>query len=269
MSKYHFLPRLDRFTWLGFFLFSVVLAGWLYFAPPGLLGKADAIGYAVCHRITVRSFLLGERQLPLCARCSGMYIGALVGILYQLRKGRKGGFPPRKILIALGFLVVVFGVDGVNSYFHLFPNFSGLYEPSNFLRLLTGTGMGVGMVVVLIPIVHQTFWQTWDPEPAVNNWRDLLILLAAALAASGLLLTGNPLLLYPLALLSAATVLVILGLIYTIVWLMLFKKENAFTNFGELIGYLAFGFGTALLQVFLIDIFRLFITGTWNGFNFS
>lgn len=36
-------------------------------APGGLLDKADKVGYAVCHRITIRSFLIGERQMPLCA----------------------------------------------------------------------------------------------------------------------------------------------------------------------------------------------------------
>jgi hypothetical protein len=48
---------------------AVLLAG-LWATPPGLLGKADAIGYAVCHRIDLRSFHLGDRQLPLCARCT-------------------------------------------------------------------------------------------------------------------------------------------------------------------------------------------------------
>ena len=48
---------------------GLILFGWLAYTPPGLLGKADAIGYSVCHRIAVRSFMLGDRQVPLCARC--------------------------------------------------------------------------------------------------------------------------------------------------------------------------------------------------------
>jgi uncharacterized membrane protein len=269
MSDHRFSFRINRFSWLGLIFLTAILSGWLYFAPPGLLGKADAIGYAVCHRIQVRSFQFGQRQLPLCARCSGMYLGALVGILYHLKAGRKGGLPPRKILAALGLLLVVFGVDGTNSYFHLFPNFTGLYEPNNIIRLFTGTGMGVGMAALLMPIMHQTFWQVWDPEPALKQWHDLFFLLAAALAVSSLLLTENPLLLYPLALLSAATVIVILGLIYTILWITIFKKENIFNRLSEIYGFLTFGFGTAIMQIFLFDIARLILTGTWNGFNFS
>ena len=34
----------------------LVFTGWLMNTPPGLLGKLDAIAYAVCHRIAARSF---------------------------------------------------------------------------------------------------------------------------------------------------------------------------------------------------------------------
>jgi uncharacterized membrane protein len=263
------LPNLDRFTIIAFLALIALLFGWLYFAPPGLLGKADAIGYAVCHRILVRSFMFGERQLPLCARCSGMYLGALTGIVIQFFCGRRSGFPPTKILIVLGVFLGLFGIDGVNSYLHLFPNIPGIYEPNNYLRLFTGTGMGVGMAAVLIPVLHQTYWSHCDPSPIIKGWREFLPILAVSLVASALLLTDNPLLLYPLAILSALTVVLILGLIYSMVWMMLFKKDNTFKTWNEIIGFLAAGFALAIFQIFAIDIIRFYFTNTWNGFNFS
>ncbi len=253
---------------LALLLLIAVVSSWLYFAPPGLMGKADAVGYAVCHQIESRSFHMGERPLPLCARCSGMYIGAFVGILFQWMNGRKAGLPPKRILVALGFLVILFAIDGINSYIHLIPNIPGLYEPNNILRLVTGTGVGVGMALILIPIIHQTYWVDWDPASNISRWGEFFAILGSALAVSGLLLTGNPLLLYPLALISASTVLFILGMIYSIVWVMIFKKENQFATWKEVIPYLAFGFSTAVLQVFAIDIARLIVTGSWNGLNF-
>ncbi len=79
---------------------GLLLFGWLLNTPPGLLGKADAIGYAVCHRIDLRSFHLGDRQLPLCVRCSGMYLGAMLGLAYQaLTRPRAGGFPQRSVWV--------------------------------------------------------------------------------------------------------------------------------------------------------------------------
>src|SRR4030067_1376746 len=77
---------------------GLLFLGWLFNTPPGLLGKADAIGYAVCHRIDLRSFHLGDRTLPLCARCTGMFLGALVGLVYQAVIGkRRIGRPPRGV----------------------------------------------------------------------------------------------------------------------------------------------------------------------------
>jgi hypothetical protein len=197
-----------------------------------------------------------------------MYTGAFIGFLFQVLKGRRGGFPKMRFLIALGVLLGLFGIDGVNSYLHLFPNFPALYEPNNIFRLLTGTGVGVGMAVVLMPIVHQSLWVDWNPEPAIGTWLDLVILLVSAVAVSALMLTENPLFLYPLALISSATVLMILGLIYTIIWVMVFKKENSFSKWFDVIGYLGLGFGLAILQILGIDLVRLIFTGTWNGFNF-
>ncbi|MEI8132311.1 MAG: DUF2085 domain-containing protein [Leptolinea sp.] len=268
MQPHRNLPTFDRFTWIALLALAALLFGWLYYTPPGLLGKADAVGYAVCHRIEARSFLFGERQLPLCARCSGMYLGALTAIIIQFFHGRRSGFPPLKFLIVLGIFVIFFGIDGVNSYLHLFPNMPGIYEPNNFLRLLTGTGMGVGMGAILVPLLHQTYWSHCDPSPIIHEWRVFLPILAASLVVSGLLLTGNALLLYPLAILSAATVLLILGLIYSMVWMMLFKKDNTFRAWKEIFGYLAAGFALAIFQIFAIDIVRFYFTNSWNGFNF-
>ena len=84
---------------------ALLLLGWLLNTPAGLLGKADAIGYAVCHRIDVRSFHLGDRPLPLCARCSGMYLGAGLGLIYQsIFSRRHTGTPPLRVIVPLGLM---------------------------------------------------------------------------------------------------------------------------------------------------------------------
>src|SRR5574338_1397861 len=159
---------------------GLVFGAWLLLTPAGLLGKADAAGYAVCHRIDARSFHIGERQMPLCARCSGMYLGALLGLVYLSRFGKRSGMPSLKILVVLGLFLVAFGIDGVNSYVHLFPGMHGIYEPSNLLRLVTGTGVGLGIAAIIMPAFHQTVWRQIDDRPALNGWGDFLPLLALA-----------------------------------------------------------------------------------------
>ena len=111
---------------LVFLSIGILLLGWLLNTPAGLLGKADALGYAVCHRIDLRSFHLGDRQLPLCVRCSGMYLGAMLGLTYQaFTRKRVGGFPPRSVWAVYAAFILAFALDGVNSYLHLFPGVTG------------------------------------------------------------------------------------------------------------------------------------------------
>jgi uncharacterized membrane protein len=247
---------------------GLLLIGWLFNTPAGLLGKADAIGYAVCHRIDLRSFHLGDRQLPLCARCTGMHLGALLGIAYQGVLGRrKAGLPPRQILVLLGLLAGAFAVDGGNSFLTLIPGALYLYTPHNWLRLVAGTGMGLAISGLLYPAFTQTAWKDWQPQPALSGFKPFFGLVLLALLLDSALLNGNPLLLYPLALLSAAGVLVELTLVYAMVAMMTLRRENLYTCFAEMVLPLVGGFGLGLLQIAFLDFIRYLLTGTWDGFH--
>jgi hypothetical protein len=81
------------------------------------------------------------------------------------------------------------------------------------------------------------------------------------------ILTENPLVLYPLALASAAGVLVLRSMVYCMVWLMLLRKENHILRARQLLLPLAGGFGVALLQIAFLDFARYWVTGTWDGFH--
>ncbi len=254
--------------------FLLVLIGWLFSTPTGLLGKADALGYAVCHRIPERSFHIGERALPLCARCSGMFLGAVIGLTFQtIMSKRHGGTPHWSVIVVMGLMVVAFGVDGSNSYLYLikqtYPGMleqvPNLYIPNNTLRLLTGTGMGLGMTAALYPAFTQTVWREWKKEPALTPLK-ALILIAIAVVLDLLILTESPVVLYPVALLSAAGILILLTMVYAIVWVTLMGQDNMFDNFKQMWLPLLAGLTLALIQVFAIDMLRLWLTGTWGGF---
>lgn len=246
----------------------VLLVGWLLNTPPGLLGKADAVGYAVCHRIDARSFHLGDRQLPLCARCSGMYLGAVVGLVYWARVSRRrAGFPAWPVWVVFGIFITAFAIDGINSYLHLFPGAPGIYEPSNGLRLLTGSGMGLVMAAILFPAFNQTAWKDWDSAPVASRLRDLAWPVLLTLVVDAIVYTENPLVLFPMALISAAGVLALLTIVYSMVWTMLLRMESRALKFSQLALPLVAGFGTALLQIIVLDLIRYWLTGTWDGFH--
>lgn len=261
---------------------GLLVLGWLLNSPEGLLGKADAVGYAVCHRLDFRSFHLGDRQLPLCARCSGMYLGAVLGIAYlAVFSRRKAGFPGLAVSLLFVSFVLAFAVDGGNSLLNLIISDSmaaanpdlyqtlvrfSLYQPQNWYRLLTGTGMGLVMAGVIFPAFNQTVWLKTDMSTATPGILFLLPLFGLALLVDLAVLSENPLLLYPLALISAAGVLLLLGMIYTMLALMIFRRENRYTHWRQLFFPFLAGFGFALLQIFLIDLVRFSFTQTWGGF---
>jgi uncharacterized membrane protein len=249
-------------------LIAVVLLGvWLWFTPPGLFGKADAVGYSVCHQIPERSFQMGERSFPLCARCSGMYLGAFVTFLYQLKRKRAGELPPKKILFILGFLLLLFAIDGGNSYLHFFKNAPTLYEPNNTFRLITGLGLGIGMAAILYPIFNQSIWADWMPISPITSMVDLFKLALVNTVIFLIINSGNILIMFSLALISSGTIIFMLSMIYTILITMLFKKENSFQHLKEIKWMALAGFCCAIFQIGAMDMMRFWLTGTWSGFS--
>jgi len=88
-AKRHNQTDRRGFKYLVVLAAILVFTGWLLNTPPGVLGKLDAIAYAVCHRIAARSFEIGSTALPLCARCTGMYMGAVAGLIFQSIRAAK------------------------------------------------------------------------------------------------------------------------------------------------------------------------------------
>ena len=127
--------------------------------------------------------------------------------------------------------------------------------------------MGVGLAAVLYPVFNQSVWHDWIPERALGGARQILLLAAAIVAMNFIVLSEQAFLLYPLALISALTVLIILTMVYTIVWLMIAKNENTYFTLNSLRLPLVAGLATALAQIILMDGLRFLWTGTWQGFQ--
>lgn len=252
----------------------IAFAAWMYISPEGALGKLDAIGYAVCHRIDARSFQIDDRQLPLCARCTGEFYAAGITLLFQLFvSGKRSKLPSRGIIAVLILFFLAFGIDGSNSYLYLLKQTSGgalegipnLYIPNNTLRLFTGSGMGIALAAVLYPIVNQSIWRELDERPALE-WKNFSVLIALVILVNLLILTDSLFVLYPIAYLSALGTLALLVLVFTILWIIIMKQDNTFDHPRQLWLPLASGLTLALLLVLSIDLLRLQLTGTWSGF---
>jgi len=261
--------RFKYSRWLVGLLAFVVLSFWLVATPDGLLGKADAIGYAICHRIDARSFHLGERTLPLCSRCSGTYLGVVLTLgFFMIFKNKASLFPPKRLMIILGLFFVLYAVDGINSYLSLIPNAPHFYEPSNLLRLTTGMFFGISLASIVYPGFNQSVWLQPSMRPSLESAKELGFLIFSAGLLILAVIIENPLILYPVALISTAGVLILLTMVYTMVILIITRKEALATSWGDLILPAIGGLTLAILQIGLIDLGRYLLMGTWEGFNF-
>ena len=159
----------------------ILFIGWLINTPSGIFGKAGAVGYAFCHRIDERSFHVGENQFPMCARDTGMFLGTILALIYQIIIGKKNGkFPPKGIIVVLLIFLLAFAIDGSNSLLQLFLGAGPLYQTTNLTRLITGTGVGLGVGMVLYPLFNQTVWMHYDEKPVIDSWKKFGTLLFMA-----------------------------------------------------------------------------------------
>ena len=250
------------------------LASWIYIAPPGLMGKLDAVGYAVCHRLDSHSLHIGDIQMPLCARCTGEFNAAFIALVFQgFIRQKRSKLPNRGILAMLVLFFLAFAIDGSNSYLALmktnypgaFSNIPNLYITDNTARVFTGSGMGIAMASVLFPMYNQSVWRVPEEKPALG-WRQFGILICIILLFDLGMLTQNAFILYPVAILSTLGVLLLLSMVFSIVWIMVMKQDNAFDHLRQLWLPAMAGLTLAFLLILSIDLFRLNLTHTWGGF---
>ncbi len=190
--------------WL-YALFALVIAlvlGLLLTPGMPLDQKLLVVMQGVCSQ--QNNLFLAGLQLPICARCTGIYTTFLstLGVLFLVGRGRAGGFPPWHLSAALVAFVLIMGLDGLNSLVDDVGH-TAVYAPRNDLRTLTGMGMGVAVAVLLMLVFNQSLRRDVDDaQPLLKNWWELggLLLFYCLLLAAAF---GNMDLLYwPLAVLS-------------------------------------------------------------------
>ncbi len=256
-------PALRPDLVLALLALSVIIA--LLWLGPHALDLADRAGYAVCHRIPAHSFSIGGRQLPLCARCSGLYLGALagLGVLALRGRGQVGHFPARPYRLLLGLFMLLWAADGTNSFLALLQ-FPHLYPPSNPLRLITGALAGVSIAAILLPALNMTLWRDPLPARSIANAHDLLELLLGAAIVVALVAVGWDWLLYPLGLLSGVAVPMLLAALNAMFFLAVRRREGVATHWRHVALPLLVGLALALSQIALIGLARDALTRAYG-----
>lgn len=91
-----------------------------------------------CHQMPERSFFWKGYQFPICARCLGMLIGYLLGVIIFI-------FYELPIIVVVLFCLTIFT--------DWFLQYLGVLESTNWRRLITGILGGIGVVIVSLSVI--------------------------------------------------------------------------------------------------------------------
>ena len=226
--------------------------------PKGWLKPLDLVGYAVCHRITERSFIISNTQLPVCARDTGMFGAALLGLALfaAMLPVRANQPPPRKIAALFVLFFLAWGFDGFNSYVALLRGTPLIYPPQNWLRLVTGAGMGISLAVYIVPLFNQAVWLRQDVMPVLFSWQSVLRLVGLAFVYIAVVLWQPAFLYGPIALLSTLGVLVMLMIVNGLLFALATRRAGKMERWAELLLPALVGLVLTLIEIGAIDWLR-------------
>jgi len=224
--------------------------------PNGCYAKITAVGSSLCHQIPSHSYILNGVQFPICARCTGLYLGSFIGLTYALFAGKKAAIPNTPYLILLVVIFILWGADGINSLVSEFINRPFLYETTNLIRSITGYGMGMVMATALATLFNMTVWENNENTPILHHPLQVSVYALLSTGMHLLTMTIHPFLFRLAANFAIISAITIITLLYTVFWIILLKKENTFNSIHSLGIYLIAGFTTSMTQITLMIILR-------------
>ena len=131
----------------------VLTTGWvaLLIATPLLPGWAGAVVYGIgsfiCHQIPERSFHLAGFQLPVCARCLGIYVGGSAGAGFVwVRAISVQPFVPLTPVVLRRIAVAA----AIPTLMTVALEVAGFWYPSNVTRAVAGFPLGVMVALVVM-----------------------------------------------------------------------------------------------------------------------
>jgi uncharacterized membrane protein len=131
--------------------------------PTSLAAITYTVGSFVCHQLPERSFHLGGVQIPVCARCIGVYGGFAVmawAFVAAPRRPRSNG--PRGLTARSARWIFV--VSALPTALTLAVEWSGIWRGSNVVRAIAGSTLGVGLAFVVMSAVATLHYSGCEPR---------------------------------------------------------------------------------------------------------
>lgn len=139
-----------RLVWVLLLALSLAIL-LLVFAAPVLLahGYVEPAGFIyrafsfLCHQMPERSFHLEGQKLGVCSRCTGIYSGFAISVLfYPIVRSLKSPDSPARIWLLVACVPIA--VDFALGFFHIWEN-------THFSRFVTGAIFGAACALYVVP----------------------------------------------------------------------------------------------------------------------
>ena len=123
----------------------------LVLAAPWLAARDHPVAAALiyqafsplCHQIPSRSFELDAMPLAVCARCTGVYLGLVIGlVVYPLWRRIDTQTMPSRVLLAIG--IAPLAIDGAAGVMRI-------YASTMSVRAVTGVVAGLVVASFILP----------------------------------------------------------------------------------------------------------------------
>lgn len=107
-------------------------------------------GRVVCHQRPERSFHLWGSQVPVCARCSGLYALAPIGFVLARRSSRLGASRhwPNRDGVSIHQLRMALLATAMPTLVTVGGEWIGLMHPTNLVRAVAGLPLGLSVAWV-------------------------------------------------------------------------------------------------------------------------
>ena len=236
--------------------YLLALVGLAFLPGATLIERLRALDGGICAQLPGHSFFPGGQQLPLCSRNTGIYLGfaSTTLTLLALGRARAARLPGLGVALLLGAAVLLLAEDGINSLL-LDLQLPHLYQPVNLLRLATGLGTGTAMATFVIPVANSLVWRTEDLRSSFATLRQLSIMapvLTVAFIAVG---TQAAFLLYPIAILSSAGLVLALTLVNLVFALGVTNQVGRFASWRQVFPVASLAVVAAVIE--LLALFML------------
>lgn len=131
----------------------------------------DFLNTYIFHWHPSKAIWIGGHSLSWDARCSGIYIGFGIGVLYHLTVSRKAkNLPPWIILFANSLLFIPLLLD-------VFTIQYGFRQPSNDIRYFTGLLFGAAFSVYLYPAFIMLVYSRGYDSAVIGSLRRFVLLI--------------------------------------------------------------------------------------------